>query len=59
MSDEPVDLRDKEGVVDPADLKKDDPKEPSLKTQEPPPPEKVDEVDASHYEVKISGNTAN
>lgn len=33
-----VDLRGKKGVVDPADLKKSDPKEPSLKIKEPPPP---------------------
>ncbi len=35
---DPVDLRDKEGIVDPKDLKKDDPKEPSLPIKEPPPP---------------------
>ena len=34
-----VDLSDKKGVVDPKDLKKDDPKEKSIKTIEPPPPD--------------------
>ena len=33
-----VDLRGKRGVVDPNDLKKHDPKPPSLKTKEPPSP---------------------
>jgi hypothetical protein len=33
-----VDLRGKKGEVNPADLKKYDPKEPSLKIKEPPPP---------------------
>ena len=33
-----VDLRGKKGVVDPQDLKKDNPPERSLKIKEPPPP---------------------
>jgi hypothetical protein len=33
-----VDLRGKKGVVNPADLKKSDPKPPSLKIKEPPAP---------------------
>lgn len=37
---DPVDLRDKKGMVDPKDLKQHDPKEPSLKIKEPPPPPK-------------------
>jgi hypothetical protein len=44
MSNEPVDLRDKKGVVDPNDLKKDDPKDKPLKIKEPPPPEKTPDV---------------
>ncbi len=52
---DPVDLRDKKGVVDPKDLKKDDPKEPSLRTKEPPPPEK--KTENKQYEVKKSGDT--
>lgn len=35
---DPVDLRDKKGTVDPKDLKQYDPKPPSLKIKEPPPP---------------------
>ncbi|MCZ7384050.1 MAG: hypothetical protein O8C63_04795 [Candidatus Methanoperedens sp.] len=34
---DPVDLSGKKGVVDPADLKKGDPKPPSLKIKKPPP----------------------
>jgi hypothetical protein len=37
-SPQAVDLSGKKGVVDPADLKKDDPPEPSLHTTEPPAP---------------------
>lgn len=37
-ADDPVDLRDKKGIVDPSDLKKFDPKERSLEIKEPPPP---------------------
>jgi hypothetical protein len=35
---DPVDLRDKKGVVDPKDLKKDDPKPPKVEGKAPPPP---------------------
>lgn len=35
---DPVDLRGKQGVVDPKDLKKDDPKPPKLQKSIPPPP---------------------
>ena len=40
LAADPVDLRGKRGVVNPADLKKDDPPERSLKIKEPPSPEK-------------------
>lgn len=49
---DPVDLRDKEGVVDPEDLKKDDPKETSVNTKEPPSPESPDN---HHFDVDVSG----
>jgi hypothetical protein len=39
---DPVDLRGKQGVVDPKDLKKYDPKPPKVEKQAPPPPEKSD-----------------
>ena len=52
---DPVDLRDKKGVVDPKDLKKDDPKPKSVKTKEPPPPAKA--PDNTNYEVNRSGDT--
>jgi len=35
---DPVDLRDKKGVVDPADLKKSNPPQRGLHINEPPPP---------------------
>lgn len=35
---DPVDLSDKKGVVDPADLKKSDPPPPKVQKTEPPPP---------------------
>jgi len=35
---DPVDLSGKTGVVDPNDLKKDDPKPPKLEKTVPPPP---------------------
>jgi len=52
---DPVDLRDKKGVVDPKDLKKDDPKPKSDKAKEPAPPAKA--PDNTNYEVKKSGDT--
>jgi len=39
---DPVDLRDKQGVVDPKDLKKDDPKPPKVEGKAPPPPSSDD-----------------
>lgn len=38
-ADDPVDLSNKKGFVDPKDLKKDDPKEKSIRIKEPPPPD--------------------
>ena len=35
----PVDLRGKKGVIDPEDLKKDNPKPPKVEKVAPPPPE--------------------
>lgn len=35
---DPVDLSGKQGVVDPKDLKKDDPKPPKVEGKAPPPP---------------------
>jgi hypothetical protein len=35
---DPVDLSGKQGVVDPAELKKNDPPPPKVVTHEPPPP---------------------
>ena len=42
QSDDPVDLSDKEGIVDPADLKEDDPDPPSPSPEPPPPPREPD-----------------
>lgn len=52
---DPVDLRDKQGVVDPKDLKKSDPKEGSLKTREPPAPVQEKEPDVPRERVDVSG----
>jgi hypothetical protein len=49
---DPVDLSDKQGVVDPKDLKKDDPTPNAVKPAEPPPPEKAPDVPP--FEVKKS-----
>lgn len=49
---DPVDLRGKKGIVDPKDLKKDDPKPPKVEKKAPPPPEK--KPDVPPYEVKKS-----
>lgn len=38
VSADPVDLSDKQGIVDPNDLKKDDPKPPKVEVEAPPPP---------------------
>lgn len=53
LAADPVDLRDKEGVVDPKDLKKDDPKETPVNTKEPPPPES--KPDVPPFDVDVSG----
>lgn len=48
-ADDTVDLSDKKGVVDPKDLKKDDPKEKPITIKEPPPPDtKTDEEFTVH-----------
>jgi hypothetical protein len=52
---DPVDLRDKKGVVDPKDLKKNDPKESPVRIKEPPPPERTPDVPP--FSVKKSGDT--
>jgi hypothetical protein len=52
QDDDPVDLSDKEGIVDPADLKRDDPPPPPP-PPEPPPPEP--DVPASDFEVDRGG----
>ncbi len=49
---DPVDLSGKQGVVDPKDLKKDDPKPPKVEKQAPPPPEKSND---ENYTVHTSG----
>lgn len=51
---DPVDLRGKKGVVDPADLKKSDPKPPKVEKSAPPPPEKKEKRDVPPFEVKKS-----
>ena len=50
-----VDLSDKQGVVDPKDLKKHNPKEKSLKAKEPPVPETKPEPDVPLFEVNRGG----
>ncbi len=50
---EPVDLSDKEGVVDPKDLKKDDPKPPKVEGTAPPPPSSSSNDE--NYTVHTSG----
>src|SRR5690349_20942358 len=55
-----VDLSDKQGVVDPADLKQDDPPEPSLHIDEPPPPDTTPAgLRGDDPDVDISGRTPN
>jgi len=51
---DPVDLRGKQGVVDPKDLKKYDPKPPKVEKKAPPPPEVKKEPDVPPFEVKKS-----
>lgn len=51
-----VDLSGKTGVVDPTDLKKDDPKPPKLQKTVPPPP-RSNSSDTKGSESKESGNT--
>lgn len=55
FADDPVDLRDKEGVVDPKDLKKDDPQPPRVERTEPPPPETEKTPDVPPFEVDRGG----
>ena len=52
---DPVDLRDKVGVIDPKDLKKHDPPERSLKIKEPPTPPSSSEP--SPPDVSVSAPT--
>ncbi len=52
---DPVDLSDKQGIVDPADLKQDDPPEQSLHIEEPPSP--AVPPDNSEFQVIVSGRT--
>jgi hypothetical protein len=52
-ADDPVDLRDKQGVVDPQDLKKDDPKPPKIEKESPPPPETKENDE--NYTVHTTG----
>ena len=53
---DPVDLSDKKGVVDPKDLKKDDPKPPKVQQIEPPPPKTEKEPDVPPFEVDKGGS---
>jgi len=48
LAADPVDLRDKEGVVDPKDLKNDDPKDTPVNTKEPLQPEN----DNDHFDFE-------
>jgi hypothetical protein len=50
ISSAQVDLRGKKGVVDPRDLKKDNPPERSLHIKEPPPPARPDPPKEVHQE---------
>ena len=53
-----VDLSDKQGVVDPSDLKDSDPPEPSLNIQEPPTPDTTPPgLRGDDPRVDISGRT--
>jgi hypothetical protein len=52
QGDDPVDLSDKEGVIDPGDLKEDDPPPPPP-SPEPPPPTR--EPDVPSFEVDQGG----
>jgi hypothetical protein len=53
---DPVDLTGKTGIVDPNDLKKDDPKPPKLQKTVPPPPGS-NSSDTRESESKGSANT--
>ncbi len=55
LAGDPVDLRGKKGVVDPKDLKKDDPKPPRVERQEPPPPKIEKQSDVPPFEVDRGG----
>ena len=50
---DPVDLSGKEDVVDPKDLKKDDPKPPKVGGSAPPPPSSSGNDD--NFTVNVSG----
>ena len=54
---DPVDLSGKKGVVDPKDLKKDDPKPPKVERKAPPPPTSGDKQKArdENYTVHTTG----
>ena len=57
-SSDVVDLSDKQGVVDPSDLKKDDPPEQSLPIQEPPSPYiPTPGISGDDPRIDISGRT--
>lgn len=59
-SSDVVDLSDKQGVVDPADLKKDDPPEGSLPIVDPPSPDTTPPgLRGDDPRVDISGRTPN
>ena len=55
LAADPVDLRGKEGVVDPKDLKKDNPKETTVNTKEPPAPVSEKTPDVPPFQVDVSG----
>lgn len=50
---DPIDLTGKQGVVDPNDLKKDDPKPPKVEGNAPPPPSSG--VNDENYTVHNTG----
>jgi hypothetical protein len=52
-ADDPVDLRDKKGVIDPQDLRRHDPKPaPAAIKEPPPPPSPPKQLDVPPFEVK-------
>jgi len=52
---DPVDLTGKEGVVDPNDLKKDDPKPPKADGNPPPKPSSDQGANDENYTVHTTG----